>query len=431
MSEVTDAMRVLLISANTETINMVPLPLGLNCVAVAARNAGHDVRMLDLMGSGENDTLIRDAIEEFQPEVIGISVRNVDNQQMAEARFLLEPVRDIVVTCRLHSRATVVVGGAGFSIFPDAALHYLNADLGVCGEGEVAFAALLEALDRGHDLSQIPGLRLPGEPVRGGSAVRADLATLPLPDPALWSVPADAGAELWIPFQTRRGCPMNCSYCSTPALEGTRIRTQSIEAAVAGIARHVEAGYRNFYFVDNTFNLPPQYAKDLCAALASAELDIRWRCILYPGFVDEEMVRKMAAAGCVEVSLGFESGCPDMLRTFAKKYDLDQVRAASELLKKYGIRRMGFLLLGGPGETRESVEESLAFADSLGLDLLKLTVGIRIYPGTALERAAREEGTIAADDDLLFPRFYLAAGLEPWLLPRLSEWMSSRPYCIM
>jgi len=216
-----------------------------------------------------------------------------------------------------------------------------------------------------------------------------------------------------------------------PALEGTRIRTHPVDTVVKGIARHVAAGFNHFYFVDNTFNLPPRYAKDLCAALASASLGISWRCILYPGFLDEEMVRKMAEAGCVEVSLGFESGCPAILGKLNKKYDIDQVRTSSELLRKYGIRRLGFLLLGGPGETRETVMESLAFADSLELDMLKLTVGIRIYPGTELEKVAREEGLIAEKDDLLLPRFYMAKGLEDWLGPMIHKWMAGRPYCTM
>jgi radical SAM superfamily enzyme YgiQ (UPF0313 family) len=137
----------------------------------------------------------------------------------------------------------------------------------------------------------------------------------------------------------------------------------------------------------------------------------------------------MAEAGCVEVSLGFESGCPAILRNLNKKYDVDQVRVTSELLREYGIRRMGFLLLGGPGETRDTVRESLAFADSLKLDMLKLTLGIRIYPGTILEKIAREEGVIAEGDDLLLPRFYLAKGLDGWLGPMIREWMANRPYC--
>jgi radical SAM superfamily enzyme YgiQ (UPF0313 family) len=222
---------------------------------------------------------------------------------------------------------------------------------------------------------------------------------------------------------------MKCSYCSTPALEGTAIRKHPVEAVVAGIARHVAAGFHQFYFVDNTFNFPPSYAKELCRAIVSAGLNIRWRCILYPGFTDLELVQDMARAGCVEVSLGFESGCRAMLESLNKKYDLHQVRAASDLLREHGIRRMGFLLFGGPGETRETVLESLAFADSLKLDMLKITMGIRIYPGTTLASVAREEAVIAEDDDLLLPRFYLARGLEGWLEPTVREWMAERPYC--
>jgi len=138
----------------------------------------------------------------------------------------------------------------------------------------------------------------------------------------------------------------------------------------------------------------------------------------------------MAAAGCLEVSLGFESGFPAILKNLNKRYNVDQVRAASELLRKHGIRRMGFLLFGGPGETRESVRKSMDFADSLELDALVLTKGIRIYPGTALEKVARSEGHIAGGDDLLIPRFYLARGLDDWLDPMIGEWAADRPYCM-
>jgi len=408
---------------------MVPLPLGLNCVAVATSNAGHAVKVLDLMGRGDNTSIIRDAVQKLRPDVIGVSVRNIDNQHMSETRFLLEPIRDMIAQCRTFSDARIVVGGAGFSIFPETALSYLKADIGICGEGEVAFTTLLDDLERGNDPPRVSGLCLPGGTVQMGSAVRVGLEMLPLPDPSLWNVPADVGAEIWVPFQSRRGCPMKCSYCSTPALEGTVIRKHPVEAVVKGVARHAAVGFKQFYFVDNTFNLPLKYAKNLCTAISAARLEIRWRCILYPGFMDEELIRKMADAGCVEVSLGFESGCPAILRKLNKRYNVDQVRITSELLREYGIRRMGFLLLGGPGETKESVRQSLDFADSLKLDMLKVTMGLRIYPGTRLETVAREEASIAKEDDLLFPRFYLAKGLEGWLGPVIREWMADRPHC--
>jgi hypothetical protein len=83
--------------------------------------------------------------------------------------------------------------------------------------------------------------------------------------------------------------------------------------------------------------------------------------------------------------------------------------------------------LGGPGETRESVEESIAFADSLHLDGLKITTGIRIYPDTALAKIAVAEGVISPDDDLLFPKFYVVRGLEDWLHESVTAWIAERP----
>jgi len=422
-------MNVLLISANTETVNMIPLPLGLNCVAVATRNAGHVVHLLDLMGAGDNSKSIQETVRMFRPDVIGVSVRNIDNQQMAAPRFFLDPVRDIIAICRKAASVPVVLGGAGFSIFPIAALRYLKADLGICGEGEVAFPALLAALEQGKDLSSIAGLCYPDGKVQKNSPETTALSALSFPDPSLWSVTAEAAENIWIPFQTRRGCPMKCSYCSTPALEGITIRTHPIESVVAALEKHVAAGFSRFYFVDNTFNIPPKFAKELCRTIISAKLDIHWRCILYPGFVDDEMVRLMAEAGCVEISLGFESGCPEILKNLNKKFVVDQVRVASTLFKEHGIQRNGFLLLGGPGETKRTIFESLSFADSLELDMLKLTIGIRIYPETPLARIATDEGQITTGDDLLAPRFYLAKGLEDWIEPTIRDWMGERPYC--
>ena len=423
-------MNIVLISANTEAINMIPLPLGVNCVAVAARNAGHTVRVLDLMGRSDNSELIADVIRQSNPDLIGISVRNVDNQHMSETRFLLEPVRAVIAQCRALTAVPIVVGGAGFSIFPQPVLRYLGADMGICGEGEIAFAALLDALQAGSGLADVPGLCLP-ETATNSAAIRTNLDLLPLPDPSLWSVPPAAKDDIWIPFQTRRGCPMKCVYCSTPALEGVKIRTHSIKDVVEALSRHVATGYSHFYFVDNTFNFPPRYAKELCKALMAANLNVRWRCILYPGYVDDELAKCMADAGCVEASLGFESGSPTILKNLNKKYTLDQIRQSSDLLRTYGIRRMGFLLLGGPGETRDTVRESLEFADSLQLDMLKLTVGIRIYPGTELAAIALREGVVDVSDDLLTPRFYLARGCEEWLLPAIRSWMADRSYCTM
>lgn len=426
-------MRVLLVSANTETINMPVLPLGLACVDEAARSAGHDVKLVDLMDQQDTRLVLQNAVDGFQPEVIGISVRNIDDQCMENPGFLLDSVKDFVNDCRSLADAPVVLGGAGYSIFPESALAYLGADMGIQGEGEIAFITLLERLSRKADLSGIPGLYLSDQGIQGNVQFTKDLngCPLPLPGAQQWTSFISRNQEIWLPFQTRRGCPLNCSYCSTATIEGKIMRKHSPTRVVDALSRYVEAGFDRFFFVDNIFNLPLSYAKELCDRLAKAKLNISWRCILYPWRVDEELVEKMSEAGCKEVSLGFESGSEKILRAMNKKFQLEEVRRTSERLKRYGIRRMGFLLLGGPGENRKTVEESLAFADSLDLEAMKITMGIRIYPYTDLARTAIKEGTIAPDDDLLFPKFYMVPGLDEWLRSIVSTWMDGRPHWLL
>jgi radical SAM superfamily enzyme YgiQ (UPF0313 family) len=421
-------MKVLLLSANTEQINMPTLPLGLACVAAATRKAGHEVTYLDLMAQEDVQEVIKEAMEERSPDIVGISVRNIDDQVMDNPAFLLDQVKDVVASCRSFSGAPLVLGGAGYSMYPESALEYLGADMGIQGEGEVAFPTLLDKIQRSHDLSETPGLYLPGRGLQAKRTFAKNLDGFPFPQDHLWSSSSiSEDAEFLLPFQTRRGCPMNCSYCSTSTIEGEILRKRSPALVVEEIARQAEKGFDRFFFVDNTFNLPPSYATELCQQLAAAELDITWRCILYPWKINEKLVGSMVKAGCREVSLGFESGCEPVLQGMNKRYNSQDVRRITQILGEHGIHRMGFLLLGGPGETKESVEESLQFADSLGLEVVKVTTGIRIYPHTALAGIALAEGVISENDDLLQPRFYLAEGLEDWLPDTVHSWLAQRP----
>lgn len=420
-------MKVLLISANTEKINMHVLPLGLACVAQAARDAGHEVNLINLMDSEDVGRALGEAIVDFRPGAIGISVRNIDDQSMEGTRFLLDAARETVEACRRLSDAPIVLGGAGYSIFPDSALDYLRADMGIQGEGEVAFPLLLDRLEKRLDVSETPGLYLPGRGVQGRPVLRKDLDRCPLPPPQLLvSGSSDKNREIWLPFQTRRGCPMGCSYCSTSVIEGRSLRKRDVEKVAAVLSTYAEAGFTRFFFVDNTFNLPPSYAKALCQSIIDAGLRIEWRCIVYPWKVDDALAEKMAQAGCKEASLGFESGAADMLRSLKKRFQPEDVRLVSERLKRHGIAQMGFLLLGGPGETEKSVQESLLFADSLNLDAVKATVGIRIYPKTRLSRIALEERVIESEGELLSPKFYIASGVKGWLRQTVNEWMKKR-----
>jgi radical SAM superfamily enzyme YgiQ (UPF0313 family) len=420
-------MRVLLISANIERMNTLPLPLGPALVAAACRKAGHNVVLLNLMFAGDTQAAIQDCAEGFRPEVIGISVRNIDDQNMADPKFLLPPVREVVRTCRNLSVAPIIVGGAGYSIFPSSALRYLEADMGIQGEGETTFPALLERVAKGAPVSGLPGLYLPGErPADRTSA--SNLDGLPLPEPGLWLPSVRNKSEFWVPVQTRRGCPLDCSYCSTSAIEGRDFRSHSPEAIAAWLEQLASSGFTNFNFVDNTFNLPPCYVKKLCWKILERGLAINFWCIIYPKWIDSTLVKLMAKVGCREISLGFESGSDHMLAGLNKRFNAEEVKTVAKMFADAGIFRRGFLLLGSPGETQESVEQSLAFADSLNLDALKVTVGVRIYPETPLAATALADGVIRPDDDLLWPRFYLAPRLRDWLPERITAYKTLCPW---
>ena len=427
-------MRVLLVSANTEKINMPVLPLGLACVAATTQKAGHDIKIVNLMDQQDSQGVLKEAIEELRPEVIGISLRNIDDQCQENPKFFLDSVRKVIQECHSLSEAPIVLGGPGYSIFPDTALEYLKADMGIQGEGERAFVSLLERLSQRSDITDIPGLFLPGNRPPKAASFTRNLNEHPLPPPELnlWSSSLAVDQEdLWVPFQTRRGCPMNCSYCSTATIEGRIIRKHSPTDVIESISRYADLGFDKFFFVDNIFNLPPSYAKRICEGLISAGLNVSWRCILYPHKVDEELVEKMARAGCKEVSLGCESGSGKILRAMNKRFQPEEVRHISDMLKGHGIRQMGFLLLGGPAEDKETVKESLLFADSLNLDSMKITIGIRIYPHTDLARTAAKEGLMAPDENLLFPKFYIKKDMKHWLHKTIEVWKKDRLHWIV
>ena len=419
-------MKVLLISANTEQINMPVLPLGMAQVAAAVQTAGHDVDTVNLMMAGDARGLVKSSIASCQPDVIGISVRNIDDQIMGNPKFLLDSVKEVVRECRNITDAPIVLGGAGYSIFPLSALDYLKADMGIQGEGEKSFVMLLEQIGHQADISEIPGLCLPKtgmvrkpDPGKNLDDYPYPLLNLHLPIPSDYDI-----EEVWFPIQTRRGCAMDCSYCSTASIEGRILRTHSVEYVLDVIRQVKSFGIKNFFFVDNTFNFPLAYAKTLCDQIIRADVHIKWRCILYPWKVDEALIEKMARAGCKEVSLGFESGSERMLKRMNKQYTPDDIRDISKMLERQQIRRLGFLLLGGPNETRDSVEKSLSFAESLKTEAMKITTGIRIYPHTVLHRIAVDEKLVTADDDLLYPRFYIEKGMESWLKETVDRWVA-------
>ncbi len=428
-------MKVLLISENRCTDNLVPYPLGLAYIAAAAREAGHEVTALDMMFSADPLADLESAITEREPDVIGLSLRNIDNQDIRNPVTFMPWVKEVVETIRARSQVPVILGGTGFTLFPGQCLEYLGLEMGIVGEGEETFPALLERLAGRRDPAGMPGviLRRDGRIIPGPSPARPDFATLPLPDrdvvdvrPYRWSPVAES--TYLANLEARRGCHMRCIYCPNPLIEGREMRLRPLEAVADELASlERDYGLPAAMFVDALFNYPLDYTLELCDAIASRGTTIRWACSLNPSFYDPRLAPAMRRAGCMGVSLGNESGSEDTLAALRKDFSKADAARMIRQIKDAGLRVVCFLLLGGPGETRETVQESVAFLDELAPDQVTVTVGIRIYPGCELADIALREGVISPGRNLLEPAFYLASPVADWLYDYMREACDARP----
>jgi radical SAM superfamily enzyme YgiQ (UPF0313 family) len=428
-------VRVLLLSPNRSRITVPPFPLGLACVVANLDAERHAVEVWDALFHDNWEAVLRDRLRRFRPEVVGVSVRNVDDQEMRAPHFFVDEVRQMVAVCREESPAALVAGGSGFSLFPAQILAYLGVDYGVIGEGERAFQRVLERLEAGRDLAGVPGVvwqedgRIRSTPLEWIEPLD-DLAPADrerLEAARYYDTRGSAGIPNTATVQSKRGCPLRCIYCSTPAIEGRTIRVRSPLFVVDEIEQLRKRGFQRMHFVDSLFTNPPWHARAICEELLRRRLDVRWSATINPAFADPDLLELMKRAGCVLVMVGNESGCSRMLRALRKGFERAEVERCFAACQREGLPYNAFLLLGGPGEDRESVEESIELLERSEPNQLTVTVGIRLYPGCELTRLAQREGVITPATDLLRPQFYLATGVRDWIWDHLESVLARQP----
>jgi radical SAM superfamily enzyme YgiQ (UPF0313 family) len=417
-------MRVLLVYSNQTRDLILAAPIGLSYVASATRRAGHEVYFLDLLTARDPQAALRAALHDFQPEVVGISVRNIDNIVRQRLHTHLGELAQFIAVIRAGSgrRLPIVLGGPAISILGTAALRHVDADYAVRGEGEITFPALLEALAAGRDPAAIPGVC-----TRDGAAP-ADSAPARLPafgasgmqDWINWT-PYRRHGGTW-PIQTKRGCPMPCNYCTYPDIEGRKFRRRAVDDVVDEIetVQRVIAP-RAFEFVDSTFNLPQAHALDLCEAIIRRGLRVNLTTMgINPRSVSPELFALMKCAGFNSMMITPEAGNDGMLRNLDKGFDMQDVRRAAHAVRASGLHSTWFFMLGGPGETRASVDETLRFVEQelRGRQFLSVIMtGIRMLPGTRLAQAHATPGC-----DLAQPVFYFSPQVrEEWMLQRVNR----------
>jgi len=410
-------MRVMLVYTNRTRILEPAPPIGLSYVATATRRAGHEVRFVDLMMSRAPEAELADALRDFAPDVVGLSVRNIDNIIAQRTTWQLAEVHELLALVRRHSRARIVLGGPAVSILKRAMLERLDADFAVVGEGEVAFPRLLAALEGRDVFSDIPGLchRVDGKIFASEPVRQEEFAGSHMEDWIHWRGYERAGGA-WA-VHTKRGCPLGCIYCNYPVMEGHAFRKRSATDIVDEIERvAAKVGPRTFEFTDSTFNVPESHARAICEEVIRRKLRVNLSAVgINPSAVSPELFPLMKRAGFCSLVISADSASETMLRNLHKGFTLDQVRRTAEYAHASGIRCTWFFLLGGPGETQATVEETVSFIEThlnRKRFLTVLLTGLRIFPGTELARIAVAQSVIKSDNDLCRPTFYFSPDVD-------------------
>jgi radical SAM superfamily enzyme YgiQ (UPF0313 family) len=427
--------RVLILNANATMSPYRVAPLGLAFVASATRAAGNDVRFLDLPQSRAEHRHFRRLLTEWPADYLALGIRNLDNSDFhGFESYLDEPAALVAEARRARPGLKVIAGGSAATVSPQLVLDRVQPDHVVLGEGEESLPQVLASLEAGRPMPAIIGV--------GDSPFRV-LETGKLPPPRLYEwVPdlrpylrGDAG----YPLQTKRGCPLKCTYCTYGRIEGTRYRFLDPRAVADEVEGARARGVRDFEFVDSTFNLPVRHAIDVLAHLRERRLTANYVGTgLNPSRLPSELLGPMSDIGFRSVILTAESASDTMLESYQKTYRREALFAAADQLEAHGMIALWVFLLGGPGETSETVAETLSFIEERlrPPNAVYITSGIRIYDGSPIADDAAA-GAFAKEDlrrraelpELDF--FYSHATPPDWLEARLRSFQASHPHVML
>jgi radical SAM superfamily enzyme YgiQ (UPF0313 family) len=423
--------RVLLVSNNCCTTPDPVFPLGLSFLNAALRQAGHETLWADQLAGKEP---MADVVADFRPDLAGISIRNIDDVIISKRETYFDNITSLVEIIRQTAACPVVLGGSGFSIFPRQLLELSGANYGIRGEGETAFVSLIAALGSQSGLSSIPGLvfRAKDRVVVNRNDDSAPSHPLREEDrPA-----AIAGYYLrgsgMMNLQTQRGCACHCCYCTYPVIEGNHFRRREADAVAEEFEQLQRLGCRYVSIVDSVFNSSARHVAEICEAILRRGTKLSWGCFLRPQGLSAELMRLMKRAGLSHIEFGSDSFNDEVLAAYRKGLTFDDIARSNEAAARERIDVCHFLIIGGPGETMETMRRSYEAARRIKDAVIMSVVGMRIYPGTPLFHQAVGERLLSANADLLVPTYYLSAGLNlKDVLAQLKEFARQAPNWIV
>lgn len=407
-------MKVALI--NTNRMQPPIAPIGLDYVAEALNSAGHSVEILDLCWEANPLTAISGFLSGSEFGLIGMTLRNTDDCAFMNCQSFLPPLAEYAKAVRENTEAPIMLGGVGFSVMPERILTLTNANFGIWGEGEFAAVELARRLEKQESWENVPNLlwRKNGGWMRN-SPVWGALDKIPamtrrwVDNPRYFREGGQAG------FETKRGCSAACIYCADPQAKGKQMRFRPPAAVADELRNLLRQGIDALHTCDGEFNVPEWHALEMCAELTRCGLGkkIRWYAYCSPGPFSLELARAMRNAGCAGIDFGADNGNEEMLRRLGRDFGPADILNAIHWAKEEGMAVMLDLLFGAPGETRESIEQTIELVKQSGADLAGVSLGVRVFPGTELD--AQVGGGNATD-----PFFYL----EPAIASQVFDWLN-------
>lgn len=421
-------MKILLIATNQadrfmDRMVVRPIPIGMAYLAAGVDESVHELRVLDLMFSDDCYLETEGVVREYQPDVIGLSIRNLDNQSIFNPESNLPMVKQLVTIIRKSSSAKIILGGPAFSILPSECLNYVGADIGVRGDADANFSQLLEKIGDGENYLDLPGLVYwtNGKVEMNESGNPSYYEMLPRLD--LLDMRKYSGSGFGIGVVTKLADAYYPQISMSGTTHASQWRVRDTKDIIRDIKRlQADFKIRNMFFIDTAFNKPIEVAKEICTAVVTESIDIRWNSYLRPGDFDQELANLMKDSGC---SLALLSDAGGESQNLEEK--LISMERIVDLCRLESLPCAVTMDFGGPDETVHGTELKLSFLKKAAPTFTVLRLGKRVLPGTKIADEAMKSGLIDSEHDLLEPTFYVNPKLAIWLRERLVAETSIRP----
>ncbi|MFH0811367.1 MAG: radical SAM protein [Pseudomonadota bacterium] len=424
-------MRIVLVNPNPMKPQVTPVSL--DYLGSACGHAGIEVDLIDCSVESEWRKKLSHVLEK-KPILVGVTIRNIDDSYFASRDFSLRRIIPVLEEIKRSTDAPICIGGVGFSIFPFETLEFCDVPYGLCGDGEDGLVKLVIALNGKVELETVPGLVWMDDGRYRKNAIfpvpleKIDLASRSLIDNGFY---LENGGQ--VGFETKRGCSLHCVYCPEPFIRGKDVRVRNPLNVVEELTNLYNRGINVFHTCDSEFNCPYSHAVLVSKSIIEAELGskIRWYAYCSPEYFTDELAYLMGQAGCVGIDFGADHGDNKMLRRLGHNYTSDDLIRIGEICRKHNIVCMFDLLLGSPGETKESIEKTIRLMKKIEPDRVGISLGVRLYQNTQLGRKIIESskgslwdnpnlfGELEDNDSWLRPIYFCDASLgedvEDWL----------------